>query len=419
MNKVTIADFERSRPPVPRNVFELEDPHIRPESMVHVEGARVVFADYPLLQRDFPQLSGSSPADIDAWLLSNAAVVSEAQAKQSAVNTPVRASGGRVTAFRPPLYGRAVVVAVGDSPDGLLDVKGCGVAPGLRPLNQAHANGLLALGEALANMAFREVMELIFQRARTGFATVPDYAVIDLGFDVRDLFGPATPACIQVRQAHRRPVGGVELPLAGSPEQQVKLEIELLLRHYGATSCSQATSFVLDDASGTLEITYAEKPLPKHSDEQIARFRTMARYDGGRQVIEGVNVQLTRESGVKPSHARVIDFGHYSVRERFDNPVVSLVRNRLMRWGGAIFPGDDFFLQPKPAIRLPLEQWGTPDRPDPRYAVPGHPDLIWPAPFLAGFELAHGFRAGTIDGAAVRTRLDTMLQDVTSRWDNR
>jgi len=416
MNKMTTNEFGCFPAPVPRNVFELEDPHIRPESMLRVDGARVVFADYELLQRDFPQLRGATAPAIDAWLLRNAAVISEPQAKQSNVNTPIRTTGGRVTAFRPPLYGRAVVVAVQDSPEGLLDVKGSGVAPALRPVNQAHANGLLALGEALANIVFREVMELIFRRAGTGFVTVPEYAVIDLGFDVRDLFGPATPACIQVRQAHRRPVGGVELPLAGSPEQQVKLEIELLLRHYGATSCSPATSFVLDDASGKLEITYADKPLPKHTDEQIATFRKLSRFEGGRQVIEGVNVQLTRESGVKPSHARVIDFGHYSVRERFEYPVVSLVRNRLMRWGGAIFPGDPFFMEPREAIRLPLEQWGTPDKPDPRFAVPNHPDLIWPAPFIAGFELAHAFREGTIDGAAGRARLDAMLHDVTQRW---
>ena len=387
--------------------------------MLRVDGARVVFADYPLLQRDFPHLRGEAAATIDDWLLRNAAVVSESQTKQSAVNTPIRTTGDRVSAFRPPLYGRAVVVAADGSPAGLLDVKGSGVAPGLKPLNQTHANGLLALGEALANMAFREVMELIFRRARTGFTTVPEYAVIDLGFDVRDLFGPATPACIQVRQAHRRPAGGVELPLAGSPEQQVKLEIELLLRRYGATSCSPATSFVLDDASGNLEITYAEKPLPKHTDEQIAKFREMARYEGGRLMLEGVNVQLTRESGVRPSHARVIDFGHYSVRERFEHPVVSLVRNRLMRWGGAIFPGDRFFTQPAPGIRLPIITWGTSNTPDPRFAVPGHPELIWPAPFITGFELAHGFREGTIDGTAVRARLDAMLDDVTRRWDNR
>jgi hypothetical protein len=418
MKNVTSTEFDRFATPLPRNVFQLEDPHITPETMLHVDGARVVFADYALLQRDFAQLRGASPAVIDEWLLRNAAVISESQAQQSTVNTPIRLSGAKVSAYRPPLYGRAVVVQVGNAPEGMLDVKGTGVGPRIKPVNQAHANGLLALGEALTNIAFREVMDMIFTVAGSGFSTVSEYALIDLGFDVCDLFGPATPACVQVRQAHRRPVGGVELPLAGSPEQQLKLEIEFLLRHYGMTSCSPATSFVIDDSSGKPEMTYAEKPLPKHSDEQVAAFLKRARYKGGRVMIEGVNVQLTRESGVKPSRARVVDFGHYSVRKTFEIPMVSLVRNRLMRWGGAVFPGEKFFPQPVPDIRLRHDQWGSPDKPDPRFMVPHHPELVWPTPFVTGFELAHGFRAGTIDGNGVRARLDALLDDARSRWDD-
>ena len=405
-----------SRPiPIPRTVFDLADPSIRPEFVLRVAGARVVFADYDLLRNDFPQLAAASRGAIDEWLLRNAAVTSAPQAAQETVNTKIATTGETVPAFRPPLYGRAVVTDAEGG--GLLDVKGAGVAPGLAPLNRSHANGLLALGEALANVAFREVMERIFRRANAGFSTVPEYAVIDLGFDVRDLFGPATPACVQVRRAHRRPVGGVELPLAGSPEQHVKLEIELLLRHYGMTSCSPATSFVLDDSSGKLTMHYAEKPMPPHSDEQMVSIRKLTRYEGGRLTLEGVNVQLTRESEIRPSRATVIDFGHYSVRDRFELPVVSLVRDRLIRWGGALRPGDAAFPQPSPKLRLPLEAWGTPEKPDPRYAVPGRPDLIWPMPFVLGFELAHEFREGTISGDGVRARLDTLLAEVDAKWD--
>jgi hypothetical protein len=401
--------------PLPRTVFDLADSSIRPELVLRVEGARVVFADYALLRADFPQLAWASRPAIDDWLLSNAAVVSAPQAAQEMVNTKIATTGATVTAFRPPLYGRAVVTAAEGG--GLLDVKGAGVAPGLTPLNRSHANGLLAHGEALANIAFREVMERIFRRANTGFSTVPEYAVIDLGFDVRDLFGPATPACIQVRRAHRRPVGGVELPLAGSPEQQVKFEIELLLRHYGMTSCSPATSFILDDSSGKLEMRYADKTMPPHSDAQMVSIRKLTRYEGGKLVIEGVNVQLTREASIRPSRATVIDFGHYSVRDRFELPVVSLVRDRLIRWGGALRPGDATFPQPSPKLRLPLAAWGTPDKPDPRYAVPGHPELIWPMPFVLGFELADGFREGTLSGDDVRARLDALLAEVDTIWD--
>ena len=415
MTDVTSANSSSDPVPLPRTVFDLADPGIRPELALRVSGARVVFADYALLRRDFPQLEWASRPAIDEWLLRNAAVVSAPQAAQEVVNTKIAVTGETVTAYRPPLYGRAVVTEVEGG--GLLDVKGAGVIPGLVPQSKSHANGLLAHGEALANIAFREVMERIFRRANTGFSTVPEYAVIDLGFDVRDLFGPATPACVQVRRAHRRPPGGVELPLAGSPEQQVKFEIELLLRHYGMTSCSPATSFVLDDSSGKLLLEYAEKPMPPHSDEQMVSIRKLTKYEGGRLTIEGVNVQLTRESAIRPSRATVIDFGHYSVRERFEIPVVSLVRDRLIRWGGALRPGDAAFPQPSPKLRLPLAYWGTPPKPDPRYAVPGHPELIWPMPFVLGFELAHGFRDGSISGDEVRTRLDGLLAEVDAMWD--
>lgn len=415
MTDVTSVNSLSDPVPLPRTVFDLADPGIRPELALRVAGARVVFADYALLRHDFPQLEWASRPAIDEWLLRNAAVVSAPQAAQEVVNTKIATSGETVVAYRPPLYGRAVVTEAEGG--GLLDVKGAGVTPGLVPQNKSHANGLLAHGEALANIAFREVMERIFRRANTGFSTVPEYAVIDLGFDVRHLFGPATPACVQVRRAHRRPPGGVELPLAGSPEQQVKFEIELLLRHYGMTSCSPATSFVLDDSSGKLVMEYAEKPMPPHSDEQMVSIRKLTRYEGGRLVIEGVNVQLTRESSVRPSRATVIDFGHYSVRERFEIPVVSLVRDRLLRWGGALRPGDASFPQPSPKLRLPLASWGTPAKPDPRYAVPGHPELIWPMPFVLGFELAHGFRDGSISGEEVRARLDALLAAVDAMWD--
>ena len=68
------------------------------------------------------------------------------------------------------------------------------------------------------------------------------------------------------------------------------------------------------------------------------------------------------------------------------------------------------------AANLPFSEWGTPDKPDPRFAVPGHPDLIWPTPFVTCFELAHHFREGKIDGNAVRARLDKMLEHLTRRW---
>jgi hypothetical protein len=411
------ASGSELHPELPLALPDLGDPGVQSETALRVDGARVVFADYALLRRDFPQLRGASPARIDRWILHNAAVISKSQAAQEEVNTPIPTLAP-VLAYRPPLYGRALVTTVDDGP-GLLDVKGAGIAPRRKPLSQAHSNGLLALGEALANVAFRELIELVFRSAGTKLETVPEYAVLDLGFDFRDLVGPRTPAGMQVRRAHRRPVGGVELPLSRSPEQQVKLEIELLLRSYGLTSTSPATSFEIDDSSGRVVIRYAGKPIPPHPDDQIERFLRLARYDGGKKILEGVNVQLTRESGIRPSRGTAVDFGHYSVRERFEHTLVSLVRDREMRWGGAIRPEEKQFIQPDPMLAVSVAKWGTPEKPDPRFAVPGHPELIWPTPFVIGFELAHGFRAGTISGATVRRRLDAMIRAVVRRWERK
>jgi len=397
---------------LPRTIAEFADPGVREEAVLRVEGARVVLADYALLQEDFPELRGLPHASIDEWLIHNAALISEVQAAQASVNSTI-ATHGSCGAFRPPLYGRALVAPAGC---GLLDLKGTGVGPGRKPTSDAHSNGLLALGEALANVAFRELIEMIFRSADSGFRTVPDYALLDLGFDVRDLVGPATPAGLQVRQAHCRPVGGVELPLAGSPEQQVKLEIELLLRHYGVTSTSPATSFVIDDESGKVEITYAGKSIPPHPDDQIAKFLELAGYDGGKMILEGVNVQLTRDSATRPSRASVVDFGHYSVHERFEHTLVTLVRDRSMRWGGSIKPSAKHFVQPNKLLKANVREWGTPKKPDPRFAVPAHPELIWPAPFVTGFDLAHAFRDGSLDAAGVRKRLDAMIASVAKKW---
>ena len=402
------------RETLPRTFAALGDPGVRTEPVLRVEGARVVLVNHDLLQADFPELRGLSHTTIEQWLIRNAAIVSEPQAAQSEVNSTIVTNGTSI-AYRPPLYGRAVVTPV-EGAHGLLDLKGTGIAPGRKPGREAHSNGLLSLGEAIANIAFRELIEEIFQSAGTRFRTVPEYGLLDLGYDVRDLIATPTPAAVQVRQAHRRPVGGMELPLAGSPEQQVKLEIELLLRHYGVTSTSPATSFVIDDKSGNVEITYAGKPLPPHPGDQIAKFLHRAGYDGGRMTLAGVNVQLTRDSGIRPSRASVVDFGHYSVQDRFEDTVVSLVRDRSMRWGGAVRPDAPHFVQPHPLLKAEIDEWGTADACDPRFAVAHHPELIWPRPFVFGFELAHAFRAGAIDSRGVRARLDAMIGSVTRRW---
>ncbi|HWS72511.1 MAG TPA: hypothetical protein VN605_10375, partial [Thermoanaerobaculia bacterium] len=101
MTDVTSVNSSSDPIPLPRTVFDLADPGIRPELALRVSGARVVFADYALLRNDFPQLEWASRPAIDDWLLRNAAVVSAPQAAQEVVNTKIALTGESVTAYRP------------------------------------------------------------------------------------------------------------------------------------------------------------------------------------------------------------------------------------------------------------------------------------------------------------------------------
>lgn len=439
--------------PLLRDISDLEDPAVKDEPMRRIESARVVFANYALLQHDFPQLRDASllrlhpelgqlssgPRKdalreiIDKWLLRNAAYVSVPQVDQTEVNTPIAVTGNEVLAYRPPLYGRACVTAVAKcrealpaaekerwagEDDGLLDVKGVGVPDGITPSPTHHANGLLALGDALTNILFQEVINLIFRRAGTDFWTVPEYGLIDAGFEVKHLFGEGTPAALHVRRAHTRPLGGAELPHPGTPEQQVKVQIEMLLRYYGLTSCNSTTSFEVHERDGHFEVLHAGNPIV-HPPEQIERIRRLTRYKGKPLYFDGINVQLTREVAVDPARAQVVDFGHYSVHQRFTNPVLSLVRGRPLRWGGSIRPSNPAFVsEPLPELSLPWEHWGVPSPGDADYrTADGDPTLVWPRPFARCFALADRFRSGEITGREVRADLDLLLATAIDKWD--
>jgi hypothetical protein len=220
------------RGPLLRSVGELDDPGVRRERVSRVPGARVVLADYELLQHDFPELRDDAleraglglhhGADraavrrrlIDEWLLERAAVVSQAQARQSTVNTPISTTDKRRFAWRPTAYGRALVVEAG-ADGGLLDLKGIGVAPRARPSDAMHSSGLCDLGEVLRDMLFQWAIDAIFEHAGVELGSVPTYAAIDLGFDRRLHDGRLLPAGVQVRRAHRRPVDNADIPVEG------------------------------------------------------------------------------------------------------------------------------------------------------------------------------------------------------------
>lgn len=399
----------------------LDEPELKREEVVGLRDARVVWADDRMLDRDFrvsdraapPGLAPGATAGerLDAWLLSECAWLSTSQAGQDTVNSAPHLSGTRRSMFRPPGYGRALVTRVDGG--GLMDLKGVGTAPGVAPRYGIHSNGLLSLWTALEELALERLTEAVFRRSRSGFRCVPAYAVLDLGFDLRSPEGQTTPAGLLARRAHRRGRSGVDLAPSGSPRQLVQLEIELLLRHFGLTSDSPSSRILICERAGQMRVRYGPRWMDELDERELRRLRELSGFRGEPMQIAGVNVQLTRDVGLNPSRATVVDFGHFNVRRRFDEPILSMVGDRLLHWGGLLTVDDPRYVQPRPGLALPYKLWGArEDCVEPGSPAGTPPEKRTRVQRLC-MELAHGFRAGSVDRAGVEARLRELLD---STW---
>jgi hypothetical protein len=416
--------------PLLREVHELQEPLIKPETALRLAGAKVVVADYELLQadfpalatpsllREFPELAAMDPAaqgreiraHIDAWLVRHAGVVASRQTLENPANTAISTTGERVKVHRPPRYGRAFVAPV---PGGLLDVKGVGVGPDATPSTRLHQSGLMFLGEALADLTFQRVIERALRHCESSFWTLPVYAVLSLGFHAITGDGQRLPAGAQVRRAHRRPLFGADLHPLGSIEQRVKLEIELVLRHYGLSSCTSATTITREQDGDRFRFLYGGLPVDIFT---VAEMVAMHEFIGPRYSrFEGLNIQLIREVGNGPVRAQIVDFGHFEAHERFEHPLVSLVLDRVLRWGGALYPDDPHYVQPRPSLALPRAQWGATS--DAEAGRPPLPGVIRPSNVdRLAFALAARFVAGDITGAELDRALRAPVEEASAHW---
>src|SRR5262249_26606722 len=144
---------------------------------------------------------------------------------------------------------------------------------------------------------------------------------------------------------------------------------------------------------------------------EAERIRRLGRVRGGRARFEAINVQLTRETALHPSRAVLVDFGQFVTQDRFDLPVLSLVHDRLLRWGAALRPGHPHFVQPHPALRVPDSIWGMVTV----RASNGGTRLcsrVEPATEA----LAQRFRAGQIGGGEVLAAVEAMVAESVARW---
>lgn len=389
---------------IPRCRSDYREPGLRDEPLWRLPRARVVLCHAAALERDFPGLRAEAmalprgPRDEPPhhrWLLHHAARISGPQAVQSTVNTPIEILGPALLGFRPPRYGRSAVVP---TRSGLLDLKGVGVAPGVVPRPVAHADGLLLLGEALEELAFQRLIAAVFEHSGARLSTVETYAIIDTGFLARTSGGMQEPAAIMVRRAHRRPTGGVELPLAHSLEERTKLEAELLLRHYGITSCNEGTRTTLCVDPRGLTLRYGGVPqrLSPRAEQRIRA--AIGRSATGRIELDGVNVQLTGD--VSRSSSTLVDFGQYEARRRFVHPVMNLRRELGPRWGAICWPHDQHFVQPHPRLGVARGRWAE-DR------------LSRTAWFSS---LAAHWSGGRIDEHGILREIDTMSRAARYNW---
>ncbi len=419
---------------IPRTFADLCAPTATQEELHRLTDAKVVFADYRRIAADFSQESGgdfeltnSIQRRLDAWLLDHAAIVSASQIAPNDVNTPIATSGPRVKAVRPPRYGRAVVVAARDpfatqaegDVLGLLDVKGVGVSEARVPERSMHGTGLLPLEQALNDVLFQTLIERIFEHSGSVHHCLPVYAVIDTGFDVRDLWAPghpARPAGIMVRRAHRRMVGNCDLPAFGSEAQRIVAEIEMLLRQYGVATST---------ADGTLQLTRTESGLKLFSEGEEADgysetdLQALHRFLGSPDDIriEGINIQTTRDIDWPREAAQLVDFGQYEVRGRFNNPVLSQVMDRPLRWGGLLFPDAPGFVQPNAALAIDATFWAH------QKASPGFnarfglsPGTRLSGPMERSMLLAESWRSGEMSGAEVHAELMSLVENSTAHW---
>jgi len=373
--------------PVLRDLTPYRGEVIHEEEVLRLDRARVVFADHALLQHDFPQLrddalleTNQKPRSLEGeararaldeireqWLLDKAAYISVPQTLQETVNDRIPVRDVRVKAYRPYHYGRALIMSVArvnaclgggrsDREPGLLDIKGTGVGPGKAPHFRAHGNGLLDLPGALREIIFGRLTDRILTMNGYPCRAVPNYAIIDAGFNRRYPWQGTVPAAILVRRAHRRPAYRFGIKDPHCREVGIERDIELLLRRYGLTSTGADTNLFLSLEGNRMVVEYGESNLV-YSPGALAWIFELTGFRGEPMEIDGMNLQFTREVEADPPAPQIVDFGSFFYHAEFTNPIVSLVASRPCRIGEVIHPGDPDFVQPDPALMPPPDLW--------------------------------------------------------------
>jgi hypothetical protein len=368
-----------STTPLIDNIRQISAGLIAEELVVSVSTARVVCANYNAIIHDFPQIFGVEAlrdrplpgcpqchksgrlcrSAINTWLINNAGFISKQQVTPNSVNSQIEVGGVVKTAFRPPVYGRAVVVPVDvlgkPGSANFLDLKGAGVAPGVSPSQAPYSTGLEYLGQAIADFFYGWLVDTVFARTFPGYHVVPVYAVLDYGFDIVNGWHGTAPAGVHVRRAHSRPVPKDSLPMSGTDRERLMLHAELLLRLFGLTTAGLFFKFA--DEGRSDELLYNDQPIVSDSEperQMEARIRQVIHSSGG-DGLEALNMQLTCTASWDDKTLQMYDFGHVRAVRHFTNAISNPIRNGALSVGRIITPKDANFVQPQTAIAVDPE----------------------------------------------------------------
>lgn len=298
-----------------------------------------MLANYDLIKHDFPETRNLTVAEIDIWLIRNAAFISKEQALQTVVNTTILVSELERLGFRPREYRRGHVFVT----DGgaLIDAKGSG---SVDPAHGHHSNGLATLSEMIREFLYEQLIHKIFHKVGR-FDTVRNYAVIDYGFDIKHQDGTTSRAGSILRQAHERyhddPVGPRARSQAAMLPRNLQVDIELLLRKFGISSA----------------IHWKD--------------------------VHMINLQGT------PSGA-VVDFGAFLTHPNFYLPLHFYYDTSGVAGQAEMItaPGKDSFVHPS-SYRIPFEIWG--------FNQSGQANPVYDNPALDSYRLAKDWTEGKIN----------------------
>lgn len=448
LDKIFDIEAAFSTGPLLHSIGQLEQQNIQKEEIIGFTGARIIYVNYKLLQHDFPQLRTAHLCDqfpklkalrgkkqreaiqqrIEEWLIQNVSFVSTSQVMETRINSPIPITEKRVHAWRPPRYGRALVMSMKENEkrqlfepqlsdqfeNRLIDVKGVGVAPDKTPEVDAHSTGLLPLNEALIELLNQVLIQSIFKHSKSAFNTIPIYGILDTGFDIlNENNGTANPAGILVRRAHQRPGNPGGLGVYGSKLQKIQVAVELLLRKYGISSSNNVTTVQVWKEEGNLRIKYGSQDIDFYNEEQLATIEEVSHYKDGmdKLIFKGINVQHTKDVVLNPPSTHLVDFGTYRVFANFPDPILSLVSDKLLRWGGTIWPDYDDFVQPDPKLCIPYNVWGASGD---MWGYPGRENRSKQDTLCEG--LAKSFRKNELSREMLLATLNIYLNTATKNW---